>query len=384
MKKILFTALAFCSFAFANAQGILEVAPLATVAGDDVASTDKVLTFNVVGDATKYISMQFSLCVPEGIEVDYEFFIEGEGLPTNRGKLMHTIAADQVASDMPGYNMYTFLVYDTKKTHFVGNELFSVYCGTTSDVAEGVYPIYLKDVKLAVSTVGDDTDLVPSYIKIGEPTGKTYAPQGPLSPAVNDALASETAISKLDLTGVTAAYGTFAYVDGREVVAPEGVTVEKATYTRAAGTSEYASLCLPFDAELNAYALASSSDVEAVFDETGVVAAGESYLVDGTAAINVEAANVALASAENKDVTSGVYLKGGKLWSVNESATIPAFRGCWDIAAGANLRIVVNGTTGINALEAESADKAFDLQGRRVQNAKSGVYVVNGKKQIVK
>lgn len=45
------------------------------------------------------------------------------------------------------------------------------------------------------------------------------------------------------------------------------------------------------------------------------------------------------------------------------------------------------GTTGIGAIEAGAADKAatwYDLSGRRVENPTKGVYIVNGKKVIVK
>ena len=45
------------------------------------------------------------------------------------------------------------------------------------------------------------------------------------------------------------------------------------------------------------------------------------------------------------------------------------------------------GTTGIDAIEAGTADKAatwYDLSGRRVENPTKGIYIVNGKKVIVK
>ena len=45
-----------------------------------------------------------------------------------------------------------------------------------------------------------------------------------------------------------------------------------------------------------------------------------------------------------------------------------------------------NAETGINAVEIEEAAPAnaaiYDLSGRRVQSAKSGLYIINGKKVI--
>lgn len=72
--------------------------------------------------------------------------------------------------------------------------------------------------------------------------------------------------------------------------------------------------------------------------------------------------------------------------SVKSTATIPALRGYWPLSGSSNLRIAIETPTGIQYIG--TADEVFgntyDLQGRQVQEAHNGVFVVNGKKQFVK
>ncbi len=73
------------------------------------------------------------------------------------------------------------------------------------------------------------------------------------------------------------------------------------------------------------------------------------------------------------------YLIGEERTVAKNKAYIPA-------SAGSNLsafRFDFEDTlTGIEAIESNTNATVFDLQGRRVQNAKSGLYIVNGKKVI--
>lgn len=51
-----------------------------------------------------------------------------------------------------------------------------------------------------------------------------------------------------------------------------------------------------------------------------------------------------------------------------------------------NLSIIINnGTTGINSVESESYEKGiFNLRGQRVENPTKGLYIINGKKVVIK
>ena len=53
-------------------------------------------------------------------------------------------------------------------------------------------------------------------------------------------------------------------------------------------------------------------------------------------------------------------------------------------AAGVRALLFDNTTTGVNAATLNNASqKVFDLQGRRVQKAQKGLYIVNGKKVVL-
>ena len=84
-------------------------------------------------------------------------------------------------------------------------------------------------------------------------------------------------------------------------------------------------------------------------------------------------------------------LTGKNFYWAAEPGTIPANR-CWiqlakDAGAPAQLAIVFEGgTTGINNVErgALNVEGCYTLDGRRVANPTSGLYIINGKKVILK
>ena len=78
----------------------------------------------------------------------------------------------------------------------------------------------------------------------------------------------------------------------------------------------------------------------------------------------------------------------GKIQKGSAKASMKGFRGFFELPANAqNARLLINGeeVTGIEAIEnAESADVVFDLQGRRVAQPTKGLYIIGGKKMMVK
>lgn len=91
--------------------------------------------------------------------------------------------------------------------------------------------------------------------------------------------------------------------------------------------------------------------------------------------------------AENTAGSAGFY------WGVDGGASIEAHAGkaylVLDTPVASNSRYLISGfgdtITGIDTvLSSEAAEAIYNLQGQRVLNAKSGVYVKNGKKVIVK
>ena len=88
------------------------------------------------------------------------------------------------------------------------------------------------------------------------------------------------------------------------------------------------------------------------------------------------------------DVIYGVT-SAGKIQKAGASATMNGFRAYFDLPAGATARLAIYDeatgiTTILDAKELNNDGKVYNLNGQRVENAKKGLYIVNGKKVVVK
>lgn len=392
MKRILFAIIACCSLGLIQAEDVLNVAPVAIGTNVDKTGADAgVLTFSVTSDALQEITLVgCDVYVSKDIDLDDTYIEMGDQLPftTNRGVKTYSHAVDFQAcephlQDMDGYTLYKLNIYSTKGDHLVGSNgesLFSLYVGSTSK--EGIFPVILKKVILARS--GKDVvaqyDGNSSYVKVGQ-TASAYAPFGLITTAMNEALASETAISTLDLTNVTASNGTFAYVPGRNVVAPASEVVADVKAT-VAPTSTYASVCLPFDATIDCYTMSEVKDGWASFVDATSLAKNTPALVNKE--VTATATGVALAAVSADVKTSGYYMKGGEFCRVNGSVTIPALRGWWDIAAEVRGFVIAGEETAINSVENAEPQVVYNVAGVRLNKVQRGVNIVNGKKVVLK
>lgn len=243
--------------------------------------------------------------------------------------------------------------------------------------AEGYYPVTLRNIQLSSSEANlkDKVLCSTSYIKVGNPTNATLALEGKIASFVNESLAKETGISTLDLSKVTASNGTFTYVDGRAVKAPEAAVKGKVAYKRE--VSGLASVCLPFAADIKAYTYTEMAGEYAIFDEVSNLAANTPAIVDANIDITVEEATIS--SVEGKTINSGYYLKGGNLCKVNGSAKIAPLRGCWDITAPVK-GFKFNDADAILTVDANANEDIFNLNGVKLNKAQRGVNIIGGKK----
>ena len=88
------------------------------------------------------------------------------------------------------------------------------------------------------------------------------------------------------------------------------------------------------------------------------------------------------------DVIYGVT-SAGKIQKAGASATMKGFRAYFDLPAGATARLAIyDDATGITSIldakELNNDGKVYNLNGQRVENAHKGLYIVNGKKVVVK
>ena len=85
----------------------------------------------------------------------------------------------------------------------------------------------------------------------------------------------------------------------------------------------------------------------------------------------------------------GVVPSTGKIQKGSASATMKGFRAYFELPAGANgARMIIDGedVTAISSIitDAENGNAIYNLNGQRVNAATKGVYIINGKKMIIK
>lgn len=357
------------------------------------AEEDACLTVILCNEETHptYNLFQFNIFVPSAFKFDSDGFIRpGDRMPARSGKPRLTMTTTKLANQpIAGYTGYQIVAQ--KKDGYPltgesGQSLVKLYF-STAGVAEGVYPVYTSVAKFAEdSFTGDvNNDFATSYIRIGSADSEgSLSVKAQLPSFVNEALATDSKITSLDLTEATAVNGTFTYVDGREVVAPTADITADVQYV--GNKTGYSSIKVPFAATTKTghlYQFVEAGMNTATFEDATSVKANCTYLADGAVTLSATGAKIADVTTETNQ--SGMFIYENKFW-YGQNLTVKPTRGLFDGVYGSNLRIVINGElTGINAAEIDGFNAtSFDLQGRQVQSAKNGVFVVNGKKQIVK
>jgi hypothetical protein len=264
-----------------------------------------------------------------------------------------------------------------------------------------------------------------SYIKVGNPSDAFLAVEGYVSADLNTALASETAITSLDMSKVTSIGSSMTIMDGRSFVAPQKpVMVKKVSYTRNM-SYQWGTICLPFniqsDKNIQYYELSKVDNVAGVMSFTPVLSVNAGTpvvfkLKSGTTA-NISANNAEISAGNNiwnatlngetwtmkgtmqaksldpSNVDGNIYyIAEDKFWYGNQTFPVAAFRGWFETPKFANAKNGVfsididNMATGINYVENSDGtlDVIFDISGRRIEMPKSGINIINGKKVIVK
>lgn len=279
----------------------------------------------------------------------------------------------------PAVNSVVYLEeYESEGYHFYAIKVQGQYVGAATNstiVVPSKNPTYFYvDIKkpgvIALSANPDDAF---SYLHVANTRG--YAVVGWEAPAPASQWTVEDATSfEVPLNAVNGkSYATFC--------APFGVTV-----------ADTKANTLVMDASKKFITLNEIAEVPA---NTGVLLVNETGATTATVTINDAAAatvaNNALVGTlaphakaagdlflGNNEGVVGFYDWAGTSLAANR-AYIPAAT-----AAGVRALLFDNTTTGVNAATLNNASqKVFDLQGRRVQKAQKGLYIVNGKKVVL-
>lgn len=376
MKKLLLAVCAFCTFGMVNAKSIFEIKPAAATAGE------LVLEFTVENDGT-CTGGQVNFYVPTGSSVSA--FVAGDAMNDHK----YSIQKENTAKwQKAGYDCYKLMVTSPSRSLLLTNNLGTATVTLPDSYADGFYTLLMSNnltTTNGASTNRGNYASCSSFYTVGNVSEGTVALEGVLSTAVTEGIAA-LGVTSLDLTKVTGFEGTFTYNVGVAITAPTAAV--KANVKVAATTAgDYMSLKSPVALPgVACYTYNKVAGDVAYFVEATDVPEGETVIVAGNVEKTVE--NATLVSVANGTANSGCYISndGTELRRVNGTVKVPALRGTFDIPAGSNLRIALETPTGIKMIGTanEVFGNTYDLQGRQVENAHNGVYVVNGKKQFVK
>ena len=201
-----------------------------------------------------------------------------------------------------------------------------------------------------------------------------------------------------------------------------GVLDVNVTYTKAA--EKWGTIALPFattteelgtiyGTTVNAYQMKSYDGSNLVFENTTTLKAGKPYVIyapdemSGTKTFYNKNITATTAGSDEKGTESTVTFQAtyapiaapnmegkygitpsGKVQIGGPNATLKALRGYLTTSAGAHLNIIIDDeTTGIKTLlradDFENGD-IYNLKGQKVEKVHKGLYIVNGRKVVVK
>ena len=271
------------------------------------------------------------------------------------------------------------------------------------------------DIKDGLSSASVTSALADANAKVIDVTGVTGSGIGLVSANPNCLFVANAGTLSNDynvIVGTTCA--NLVLTDSKPFKAPFDFTAAAATYNTTINTTAQAgTLYLPYAAAIpdgvDAWTLTYSGgdNVTATKINTGTIPANTPVLLNGSGSKDFTGSSVAIdADATNvSGALTGVFEQGyvpkdsyvlqnksGVLAfykvAAENSVTIKPFRAYLTASAGARLYIDFDDeeTTGItnNKCETTSNNRYFDLQGREVAQPTTGLYIVNGKKVLVK
>lgn len=198
--------------------------------------------------------------------------------------------------------------------------------------------------------------------------------------------------------------------DEKPFKAPAAFTATSAKLTKTVSGADYATLVLPFAAAVptgaEAYNVTGVTGEVLTTSKADAIAANKPVLLKGAGTYNFTASGAAVAAtadgAQQNGLLYGVYAttdvptangyvlqqQGGDVnfYKAVAGTKVNAFRAYLAAAAGRRLVLDLDGAaTGIaTARQAAGEGAVYNLSGQRVAQPVKGLYVVNGKKVIVK
>lgn len=398
-KLMMVYVLALVGLLEARAEDVLQVTPFATTAG---VVEDEWKTFSIeMNNTQEYTALQFDLYLPEGLTLIEEGPMElnADRFPgyVRKGVFYPEHEYECTKKDDRHY-LITLYHSDFGVIKESEGELLIFYYETSSDMADGYYPITVSGTVL---TIDSHNQVKPatstSFVKIGEPEKfdasllSGYIPSFVVSSIPRDEAAYDfshvdemaadftptnpNAIQYVKAESSYAAVATgnvvvdgvcenLVLTDGYSFAAPESFTATKASYTRNAA-NDWGTICLPYAVESNGsvqfYQLKEVEEDAFVFGKVAGLAAGEPgvfvRLDDKNIVLNAENATICTAVGEGTesagmtivgifdktrvdvdDSAPSYYIKSNAFCKGTGYFTVPAFRAYYQSAGIASAK----------------------------------------------
>lgn len=403
----------------------LSLAPLSAESGteydEDIDNEENIVAVIKMANASSLSMVEFDIELPEGVEVGQ--YKTGSGTkkdPYVWHDDIYYAGNYESEDDFP----------DIEDGRITAEILFNpsaevapfikLPLTTDEDLTDGVYPITLKNIVMLDEDGVEinNSPIVTTYIKIGNPENKSLALEGKITADVNEALAQESSntIESLDLSKVSEIDGTLTLVDYRELVPPSRpVEVSKVSYARNASNA-WGTIFLPYavssDENIQYYQLKGTNGDVMTFVPVDGLKAGEPGVfkkADGsTVSFDVENTTISNSVKEGQEVegfklvgsysniaintaeTPGCYIKDNQFKTGVGTFYIDTFRSYFlnnNPNPAKVFKIAVEDeitgiTTVVGELDAKTGE-IYSINGARLTNAK-GIYIKNGKKYFAK
>ncbi len=402
---------------------VVEIAPLTLDdTGGESATAD--IYFNVEPDVVQGKTVEFDVIFPEAWVKNY--MVADVKKNVSLGSRFYTLVDPTENED----GSWHFVLTAKSQGKYFGKVAstkigsFTIYQdggGDNEDYAipAGMYPIKVKNVEMKGAD-GSDYTLANSstVVTVGTPTESELDLCGIITSEVCDALRSESgSLKRLDLSETVAIEGRLELQDGCDLVAPvNDAPVAEVVYKRSLANN-WGTMCLPFDVTSNAdvqyYQLKSMNESAMTFTPVETVAAG-TPVVFRTDVSSMELSETDAVLKPARKWSAGL---AGRNWSLRGTYVtktidpsvgdndiyyisrnrfvygdvpfkVAAYRAYFETPRSADGKVFVYGidvdTTDIDFVE--NADGTvtviYDMEGRRLNEMRKGINIINGKKYL--
>ncbi len=295
------------------------------------------------------------------------------------------------------------------------------YCSQGTGDGGGVVSSYKATVQK-----GEETAVLDEF-ELGENKTQTFVEKKVyfMTTSAGDYVLTLTNIGNIFFTDVS-----ITKVADQKLTLPSATPYAAGTYPavtidRTFSADNWNTLCVPFAFNKSAFAqvkelsgiTVTGDHISMTLSDASTIVAGKPYLVKASSnGASLTATDVEMpgASVQGSSATADGYtvnyvgtydgvsltsansnafvVSNNALYNVDSDVTVGAYRAYFTVSSGIGgvkaLSFNFNGETGINAIDNGqfTTDNApiFNLAGQRVQKAQKGIYIVNGKKVLVK